>query len=99
MPPSGRAPLDGNTITAPAIRVGAVASKTRSLNTFGVLLGAAIGGGVTMWRERAVTDRERTAQQADREPRRIDVRDAFQRDTIIELQDAIGAFGGWCPER
>lgn len=52
-------------------------------------LGAVVTGSVTVWRERVITDRERAAQQADREQRRKDVRDAFQRESLLALQDAI----------
>ena len=48
MPPSGRAPLDGNTITAPAIRVGTVASKTRYLNTDELIEDDALGNALAV---------------------------------------------------
>jgi hypothetical protein len=55
----------------------------------GVILGAIIAGGVSLWREQFITDRERRAQQAEREQRRKDVRDAFQRESMMALQEAI----------
>jgi hypothetical protein len=45
VPPSGRAPLDANTITAPAILVSAVASKTRYLNTIEIARSSRAGQG------------------------------------------------------
>jgi hypothetical protein len=54
-----------------------------------VLLGAIIAGGVSLWREQVVTTRERVAREAERQLRRKDVRDTFQRETLLALQDAI----------
>ena len=62
-----------------------------ALPFLGVILGAAIAGGVSLWREQVVTGRERAARQAEREQRRKDERDAFQRDTLLALQDTIEA--------
>lgn len=55
----------------------------------GVVLGGAIAGGVALRQVQLVTDREREARQAERELVREDARDAFQRDTILALQDAV----------
>ena len=62
-----------------------------ALPFLGVILGAAIAGGVSLWREQVVTGRGRAARQAEREQRRKDERDAFQRDTLLALQDTIEA--------
>jgi HAMP domain-containing protein len=59
------------------------------LGFLGVILGAVIVGGASVWQEWVVTARERAAQQADREQRRKDVRDAFQRENVLALQGAI----------
>jgi HAMP domain-containing protein len=57
----------------------------------GVILGAVIAGGVSVWREQVVTTRERAAKQAERDQLRKDVRDAFQRESLLALQEAVEA--------
>jgi CHASE3 domain sensor protein len=57
-----------------------------------VILGAAIAGGVSLWQVQLITAREREARQALREQERKDTHDAFQRDAIIALHDAITAY-------
>jgi hypothetical protein len=54
-----------------------------------VVLGAAIAGGVSLWQVQLITAREREARQALREQERRDTHDAFQRDAILALHDAI----------
>jgi hypothetical protein len=58
------------------------------LSFAGVIVGALIAGGVSLWRELVVTARERAARAAEREQQLQDVRDAFQRETLLALQDA-----------
>jgi hypothetical protein len=57
----------------------------------GVALGAVVTGYVTLRQARLATEQEREAQQMLREQQRKDVRDAFQRETLLALQDAIEA--------
>jgi hypothetical protein len=59
------------------------------LTALGVILGAVIAGAVSLWRERVVTAREHEARQAEREEVRKAVREAFQREAVLALQDAI----------
>jgi hypothetical protein len=58
------------------------------LGFLGVILGAAIAGGISLWQVQFVTVREREAQRMRREQERTDRRDAFQRETLLALQDA-----------
>jgi hypothetical protein len=51
--------------------------------------GGVIAGGVALRQVQLFTDREREARQAEREQARNDAREAFQRDTILALQDAV----------
>ena len=62
------------------------------ITLLGVILSAAIAGSVSLWQVQLSTDREREARRIERDQTRQDVRDAFQRDTILALQDAIAAF-------
>lgn len=55
----------------------------------GVILGAIIAGFLTLWQIRLLTARERKAQQTRREQERTDRREAFERETLLALQDAI----------
>ena len=55
----------------------------------GVVIGGVLAGGVGLRQVQLFTDRERAARQAEREQARKDARDAFQRDTILALQDAV----------
>jgi hypothetical protein len=55
----------------------------------GVVVGGAIAGGVALRQAQLFTDRQREAHLAEREQARKDARDAFQRDTILALQDAV----------
>ncbi|HEV8374072.1 MAG TPA: hypothetical protein VGR68_12805 [Actinomycetota bacterium] len=62
----------------------------QALLTFiGVILGAAIAGSVSLWQARLVTKQERESRQALREQTHKDRRDAFQREAILALQDAM----------
>jgi uncharacterized protein HemX len=63
-----------------------------ALTLLGVVLGAAIAGGVSLWQVQLITAREREARQALREQERKDAHDAFQRDAIIALHDALAAY-------
>jgi hypothetical protein len=63
-----------------------------ALTLGGVVLGAAIAGGVSLWQVQLVTAREREARRTDREQVRSDVRDAFQREAILSLQEAVADF-------
>jgi hypothetical protein len=58
----------------------------------GVIVGAAVAGAVSLLGEQFTTRREREARQALREQERKDTRDAFQRDAIIALHDAVTDF-------
>ena len=55
----------------------------------GVVIGGVLAGGVALRQVQLFTDREHAARQAEREQARKDARDAFQRDTILALQDAV----------
>jgi hypothetical protein len=55
----------------------------------GVLLGSATTAVLTVYRERLVSTREREARTHQREQDRKDQRDAFQRQSILALQDAV----------
>jgi hypothetical protein len=55
----------------------------------GVVIGGVLAGGVALRQVQLLTDREHAARQAEREQARKDARDAFQRDTILALQDAV----------
>jgi hypothetical protein len=59
-----------------------------ALTLLGVILGAAIAGGVSLWQVQLVTKRERETRQELREQERSDRREAFQRETLLALQDA-----------
>jgi hypothetical protein len=59
----------------------------------GVVVGAAVTGFVTLRQTHLATEREREAQQVLREQERRDRRDAFQRETLLAVQDAISAMG------
>ena len=58
------------------------------LGFLGVILGAAIAGGISLWQVQLVTKREREAQRMHRDQERMDRRDAFQRETLLALHDA-----------
>jgi hypothetical protein len=58
------------------------------LGFLGVIIGAAIAGGISLWQVQFVTAREREAQRMHRDQERMDRRDAFQRETLLALQDA-----------
>ena len=58
------------------------------LGFLGVIIGAAIAGGISLWQVHFVTTREREAQRRHRAEERTDRRDAFQRETLMALQDA-----------
>lgn len=60
-----------------------------ALTLLGVILGAAIAGGISLWQVQLVTRREREARQELRERERRDRRDAFQRETLLGVQDAV----------
>jgi hypothetical protein len=60
----------------------------------GVALGAVVTGYVTLRQTHLATQREREVQQMLREQARKDARDAFQRDAIIALQDAVRDYWG-----
>lgn len=55
----------------------------------GVLLGSSSTAMLTVYRERLVSRRERDARQHQREQEREDRRNAFQRESILGLQDAV----------
>jgi hypothetical protein len=63
-----------------------------ALTLLGVVLGAAIAGGVSLWQVQLVTAREREARQALREQERKDAHEAFQRDAILALHEALTAY-------
>jgi hypothetical protein len=58
------------------------------LGFLGVILGAAIAGGISLWQVQLVTKREREAQRRSRVEERRERRDAFQRETLMALHDA-----------
>jgi hypothetical protein len=60
------------------------------LTLLGVILGAAVAGGISLWQVQLVTKREREVRRLLREQERKDRRDTFQRETILGLQDALG---------
>jgi hypothetical protein len=55
----------------------------------GVLLGSVSTAALTVYRERLVSGREREAREHQREQDRKDRRDAFQRESLLALQDAV----------
>jgi hypothetical protein len=55
----------------------------------GVLLGSATTAILTIYREQLVSRREREARQHQRQQDHKDRRDAFQRESIVALQDAV----------
>jgi len=55
----------------------------------GVIVGAVVTGYVTLRQTQLATQHEREAQQMLREQERKDRRDAFQRETLLALQDAV----------
>jgi HAMP domain-containing protein len=59
------------------------------LSLAGVVIGAAIAGGVALWQVQLVTAREREARRSEREQVRAEIREAFQRDSILALQEAV----------
>ena len=59
------------------------------LVSVGVVLGGAIAGGVTLRQQHLIIDREHEARRAERELAREDSRQAFQRDTLLAIQDAV----------
>jgi hypothetical protein len=63
-----------------------------ALTILGVVLGAAIAGGVSLWQVQLITAREREARQALREQVRKETHDAFQRDAIIALHEALATY-------
>jgi hypothetical protein len=65
------------------------------LTFLGVVLGATIAGGVTVWQARLTIQRDREARQVEREQTRKDTHDAFQRDAILALHEAVTAIGNW----
>jgi hypothetical protein len=58
----------------------------------GVIVGAVVAGAVSLLGEQFTTRREREARQAAREQELMDRRNAFQREAILALQDAIDSF-------
>lgn len=54
----------------------------------GVVLGGVLTGAVSLWQAQLMTKREREARATLREQERKDRRDAFQRETLLALQDA-----------
>ena len=58
------------------------------LGFLGVILGAAIAGSISLWQARLTTERERETRTELRELERKDRRDAFERETMLVLQDA-----------
>jgi hypothetical protein len=60
-----------------------------ALTFLGVVLGAVIGGGVTLWQTYLAAQREREGRQIERAQGRKDAHDAFQRDAILALQSAL----------
>ena len=55
----------------------------------GVLLGSATAVVLTVYQERRVSTREREARQHQREQDREDRRNTFQRQSLVDLQDAV----------
>jgi hypothetical protein len=55
----------------------------------GVLLGSATTVVLTVYREQVVSRREREAREHQRTQERHDQRDAFQRQSLLALQDAV----------
>jgi hypothetical protein len=80
---SGHDPRIQLRMTDPAV-VAAVAGAT------GVIAGSLVSSVGVVLRERVVGRREREAQQALRHQQLADQRAAFQRDTILALQDGLG---------
>jgi len=81
-----------NGVTIHTLRRGLMNAATVSAiaGAVGVAAGALISSVGVLLRERLVNRRERDAQQELRKQALTDQRDAFQRETILNLQDAIG---------
>ena len=81
-----------NGVTIHSLRRGIMNAATVSAiaGAVGVAAGALISSVGVLLRERLVNRRERDAQQELRKQALKDQRDAFQRETILNLQDAIG---------
>jgi hypothetical protein len=62
------------------------------LTFYGVILGATVAGGVALWQALLAGQREREARQFEREQVRKEAHDAFQRDSISALHDAVGHY-------
>jgi hypothetical protein len=60
-----------------------------ALAFLGVILGAAIAGGIAVWQARLTIQQEREVRQIERAQARKDAHDAFQRDAILALQGAV----------
>ena len=56
---------------------------------FGVVVGAVVTGFVTLRQTEPANQREREAQQIAREQARRDAHDAFQKENILALQEAV----------
>jgi hypothetical protein len=54
-----------------------------------VVLGGVLTGAVTLFQVQLISKREREARESIREQEREDRRDAFERETLLALQDAI----------
>jgi type II secretory pathway pseudopilin PulG len=72
----------------------ALALGVALIGFLGVALGAVVTGYVTLRQARLATQREREIQQMLRTQQRKDAHDAFQRDAIIALQDALRDYWG-----
>lgn len=62
---------------------------TAIIGLLGALLGGLVTGGVALMRERLLTKREREARERVRERELEDRRHAFQRESLLALQEAL----------
>ena len=62
---------------------------TSVIGLLGALVGGAITGGITLMRERQLGTREREAREKARERDLEDRRNAFQRESLLALQEAL----------
>jgi uncharacterized membrane protein YcjF (UPF0283 family) len=66
-----------------------VAMFAAMIGFLGVVVGAVVTGFVTLRQTELTSQREREAQQIVREQARKDAHDAFQRENLLALQEAV----------
>jgi hypothetical protein len=82
-------PLRSAVCNRSATRGGVPPVSEAVIGFLGVVIGGLITGFVSLFQVQHVTKREREARRALREQERKDRRDAFQRESLLALQDAV----------